>query len=175
MNWTVTIYAALLFFILTPAVLVRLPPKGSKYTVAAFHALVFALIFHFTAKLVWQVGKGLEGFSEGIVTSECKLVGDGKGSGLQPPNDGTGNQKCGTINSDYCKTLEYEGNPKGFYSYNKETRQCAQATAAGTGAKTIATAQAKGTAPAKVASTPGVGASRTAQNIAAGTAKARTS
>lgn len=65
MNWIVTIYAALLFFILTPAVLVRLPPKGGKYTVAAFHALVFALVFHFTAKMVWQVSKGLEGFQEG--------------------------------------------------------------------------------------------------------------
>lgn len=72
MNWTVTFYAALLFFILTPAVLVRLPPKGGKYTVAAFHALVFALVFHFTAKFVWQVSRGLEGFQEGSVTKETQ-------------------------------------------------------------------------------------------------------
>lgn len=66
MNWTVTFYTALLFFILTPAVLVRLPPKGNKYTVAAFHALVFALVFHFTGKMVWRLSEGMEGFQEGL-------------------------------------------------------------------------------------------------------------
>lgn len=59
MNWAVTVYAAILFFVLTPAVLVRLPPKGGKFTVAAVHAVVFAVIFHFTHKLVWQLSMGL--------------------------------------------------------------------------------------------------------------------
>jgi hypothetical protein len=59
MNWAVTFYAAILFFVLTPAVLVRLPPKGGKFTVAAVHAVVFALVFHFTHKLVWQLSMGL--------------------------------------------------------------------------------------------------------------------
>ena len=59
MNWVVTIYAAVLFFILTPAVLLRLPPKGDKYTVAAVHGLVFALVFHFTHKFVWQMSMGM--------------------------------------------------------------------------------------------------------------------
>lgn len=59
MNWVVTFYAAILFFVLTPAVLVRLPPKGGKFTVAAVHAVVFALIFHFTHKLVWQLSMGM--------------------------------------------------------------------------------------------------------------------
>lgn len=54
MNWFVTVYAALLFFLLTPAVLLRLPPNGNKYLVALVHGLVFALIFHFTHKAVWQ-------------------------------------------------------------------------------------------------------------------------
>jgi hypothetical protein len=73
MNWSVTVYAAILFFVLTPAVLVRLPPKGSKFTVAAVHAVIFALIFHFTHKLVWQLSMGMgmprpvrkEGMEEG--------------------------------------------------------------------------------------------------------------
>jgi hypothetical protein len=73
MNWAVTFYAAILFFVLTPAVLVRLPPKGGKFTVAAVHALVFALIFHFTHKFVWQLSMGMgmprpvrkEGMQEG--------------------------------------------------------------------------------------------------------------
>lgn len=54
MNWAVTIYSAILFFILTPNILVRLPPKSSKFVVAATHAVIFALIFHFTCKIVWK-------------------------------------------------------------------------------------------------------------------------
>jgi len=54
MNWVVTIYTALLFFVLTPGVLLRLPPKGSLLVVALVHAVVFALVYHFTHKLVWR-------------------------------------------------------------------------------------------------------------------------
>ena len=54
MGLVVSIYAAILFFLLTPAILVRLPPGGSKWTVAAVHAIVFAILFHFTHKIVWQ-------------------------------------------------------------------------------------------------------------------------
>jgi hypothetical protein len=34
---------ALLFFVLTPGLLLRLPPGGSQMVVAATHALVFAV------------------------------------------------------------------------------------------------------------------------------------
>jgi hypothetical protein len=63
MNLVVSIYAAILFFILTPAILIRLPPGGSKFTVAAVHAIVFAIIFHFTHKIVWRMGARLEGMT----------------------------------------------------------------------------------------------------------------
>ena len=46
------IYAFLLFFVLTPGVLISLPPGGSKIVVALTHAAVFAVIWHFTHKLV---------------------------------------------------------------------------------------------------------------------------
>jgi hypothetical protein len=59
MNWFTTLYAAILFFILTPGILVSLPPKGGKFTVAAVHAIVFAIIWHFTHKLVWRLSVGL--------------------------------------------------------------------------------------------------------------------
>jgi len=59
MNWVFTIYIAILFFILTPSVLLRLPPKGNKYTVALVHAIVFAIIFHFTFKFVWKRSVGI--------------------------------------------------------------------------------------------------------------------
>ena len=55
MSLIVSLYAAILFFILTPGILLSLPPKGGKYTVAAVHALVFALVFYFTYKLVWRL------------------------------------------------------------------------------------------------------------------------
>ena len=64
MNWICTIYAAVLFFVLTPGVLVTLPPKSSKLIVAGFHAIVFALIWHFSHKMVWKMSIG-EGFQEG--------------------------------------------------------------------------------------------------------------
>jgi hypothetical protein len=63
MSLVVSIYAAILFFILTPAILIRLPPGGSKWTVAAVHAIVFAIIFHFTHKIVWRMGARLEGMT----------------------------------------------------------------------------------------------------------------
>jgi len=61
MGLVVSIYAAILFFLLTPAILVRLPPGGSKWTVAAVHAIVFAILFHFTHKFVWRLGARFEG------------------------------------------------------------------------------------------------------------------
>lgn len=63
MSLIVSLYAAILFFILTPSVLLRLPKNGGKFTVAAVHALVFALIFHFTHKLVWRLGAKMEGMA----------------------------------------------------------------------------------------------------------------
>jgi hypothetical protein len=64
MSVLVSLYAAVLFFLLTPAILLRLPKNGSKFTVAAVHALVFALIFHFTHKLVWRFGVRMEGLTD---------------------------------------------------------------------------------------------------------------
>jgi hypothetical protein len=73
MNWIVTIYSAILFFILTPGILVRLPPKASNMVVTATHAVIFALVFHFTHKFVWRATMNIgapavvkkEGFREG--------------------------------------------------------------------------------------------------------------
>ena len=44
--------AAVLFFLLTPGVLVRLPPKCTLLTCAAFHAGVFVVAFYFGCKLI---------------------------------------------------------------------------------------------------------------------------
>jgi hypothetical protein len=59
MEWLCTFFVAVLFFVLTPGVLLRLPPGGSKLVVAATHAVVFALVYHFTHKLVWRATQSL--------------------------------------------------------------------------------------------------------------------
>ena len=56
-NVWMMLYVAILFFAVTPGVLLSIPSGCSKITVAAVHAVVFALIFHFTHKLVWNVTK----------------------------------------------------------------------------------------------------------------------
>jgi hypothetical protein len=58
-----SLFVAALFFVLTPGVLLRLPPGGSKLTVAATHAVVFALVFHLTNKTAWKMLYGYEGFA----------------------------------------------------------------------------------------------------------------
>jgi len=53
MNWLMLAFTAVLFYALVPGVLVRLPPGGSKMVVTATHAVVFALVYHFTHHLAW--------------------------------------------------------------------------------------------------------------------------
>jgi len=54
MNIFMALYAFVLFFLLTPGILLSLPPGGSKMMVALTHATVFALVWQLTAKLVWN-------------------------------------------------------------------------------------------------------------------------
>ena len=54
-----TLYVSLLFFILTPGVLVVLPPNmmgqpNALYIVAATHALIFGIVYQLTSKMVWR-------------------------------------------------------------------------------------------------------------------------
>ena len=42
--WMYLLTTALLFFVLTPGVVLSLPPGGSLYVVAATHAVVFAVV-----------------------------------------------------------------------------------------------------------------------------------
>ena len=54
------LFSAVLFFGLTPGVLVSLPPKGKKYTVAAVHAVIFAVVWHCTHKAGWYLTEGFD-------------------------------------------------------------------------------------------------------------------
>ena len=59
MDYIVSLYVAILFFVLTPGILLSLPPGGSKMVVALVHAVVFALVFHFTHKHIWRLSGSL--------------------------------------------------------------------------------------------------------------------
>ena len=62
MNLVVAIYSAILFFVLTPNVVLRLPSNGSKMVVAAVHAAIFGAVLYLTQKFVWKLSFGMEGF-----------------------------------------------------------------------------------------------------------------
>jgi hypothetical protein len=76
MNFVVALYAALLFFVLSPNVLLRLPKKGSTKVVAAVHAVVFGVLLFFTTGLVSQLHMMMMNSlapskKEGIVGNQC--------------------------------------------------------------------------------------------------------
>ena len=57
-----TAFTALLFVVLTPGILVTLPPKGSNLVVAVTHGLLFALVYHLLHKTLSHLTKKFEGF-----------------------------------------------------------------------------------------------------------------
>ena len=48
------VYVAVLFFVLTPGILLTLPKGGSKMVVAATHAVVFAAVWYFTRRFFME-------------------------------------------------------------------------------------------------------------------------
>jgi hypothetical protein len=48
------LFIVVLFFLLTPGVLLSLPSGGSLMTKAAFHAIVFGIIYHLTHRMVYH-------------------------------------------------------------------------------------------------------------------------
>ena len=54
-----SVYAAALFYILTPGVFVRFPAGASSSRIAMVHAAMFGVAWMLTHKLVWQMLGGL--------------------------------------------------------------------------------------------------------------------
>jgi hypothetical protein len=54
MNMYMSLYLVFLFVVLTPGILLTIPPKGSKLVVAVVHGLVFALVYCLTKDFVLQ-------------------------------------------------------------------------------------------------------------------------
>jgi hypothetical protein len=53
--WKWIIFNAVLFYVLSPGVLVRLPPKASHTTVLVTHAIVFAIVHKLLSGFVKQL------------------------------------------------------------------------------------------------------------------------
>lgn len=64
-NTATFLYAIVLFVLLTPGILLRLPPKGSPLVVAIVHGVVFAIVMYFTHRAVYRmsVSYGVDGFT----------------------------------------------------------------------------------------------------------------
>ena len=145
MNWLFSLYVAILFFILTPAVLLRIPKKGGKYTVAGVHAIVFALLLHFTGKFVWNVSMSMEGFQEGVAApdrSSLKTNEIKAGTAAEDPKKIAALQKK---NEDDCAK-------KQGFKWNAEKKTCnsdPNAKAPPKDEKKLAAMQEKAKAPAK--------------------------
>jgi len=65
-----SLFVALLFYVLTPGILLSLPAGGSKKMVAATHAVVFALVYHLTNKAVSNFIYGTQGFANASPASK---------------------------------------------------------------------------------------------------------
>jgi hypothetical protein len=57
MNLTMFLILAILAFVLSPGILIRLPPGGNSRVVAATHALVIALVWFSASKTLWHLTK----------------------------------------------------------------------------------------------------------------------
>ena len=57
-----SLYAAILFVLLTPGLILRIPSKGSLLTASIVHAIVFGVLLYFISKLVYQYG--MENFKD---------------------------------------------------------------------------------------------------------------
>ena len=51
-NLSSLLYIVFLFYVLSPNVLLRIPPNGSKHVVALVHAVVFAVVYYYSAGYV---------------------------------------------------------------------------------------------------------------------------
>jgi|LauGreDrversion2_3_1035106.scaffolds.fasta_scaffold00212_2 hypothetical protein len=81
-----SLFTAVLFFVLTPGVLLRLPPGGSKLAVAAVHAVVFAVVYGLVHKTVLQMLYP-EGFMSGTGHTNVEMNACPPGQSKGP--DGT--------------------------------------------------------------------------------------
>jgi hypothetical protein len=79
MSFLMSLYVAVLFFVLVPGVLVTLPPGGKKLTAALVHSVVFALVYQLTHKAVDRLLAPYEPFENHTLKAKgvmCKAPAD---------------------------------------------------------------------------------------------------
>jgi len=69
-----SILPALLFFILSPGILTRIPKNGSKYFVTFVHSIIFAILLHFLLRNL-PIREGLTYDETSIVIWVCIILG----------------------------------------------------------------------------------------------------
>jgi len=74
MNFTITLYSAVLFFILTPSIFFRIPVKGSTKIVTLVHAVIFGFVLYFTRKSVWNASSILENFDSSSIDQQIRDI-----------------------------------------------------------------------------------------------------
>ena len=80
-----SLYLAALFVAFVPGVLVTLPPRSSRNVVLAVHALLFALVWHFTNKMVFRM------LYEGFQNNGAMNATGNNGANNSANNSGYGN------------------------------------------------------------------------------------
>jgi hypothetical protein len=67
------VFVVILFVLLTPGVLLRLPPRGSLLTAALVHGIMFTIVLYFSHKLVWDLTRGnhMMGMGMGRCGASC--------------------------------------------------------------------------------------------------------
>jgi len=81
-------FTVILFVLLTPGVVLSLPPKGTLLTMAVVHGLVFALIYHFSHKAVSTLSSQMDGYDdmEGEKASGGQMGGAPQGAMCKTPD-----------------------------------------------------------------------------------------
>lgn len=87
--------AAVLFFLLTPNILLRIPKNGNKYVVAGVHAIVFSLVLYLICLLL----KNMNVMRDGFTDAECTMGNNEDGGDYMLGEDG----KCNLVNSETNK------------------------------------------------------------------------
>jgi hypothetical protein len=81
MNVVFSVFVFVLFFVLTPGVLLRLPSTGSKTPVALVHGLIFSIILAVSEHFFWKYKKTI---FEGAETIKNHTISDAPGPSPAP-------------------------------------------------------------------------------------------
>jgi hypothetical protein len=71
MHAITALYAAILFVLLTPGVILRIPQKGPLLYASIVHAIIFGILLYFISKIVHQYNYRIEKFQ--VVATKKKM------------------------------------------------------------------------------------------------------